>query len=46
MSGRVAVVGGGISGLACAARLGQLGVSDVTVFDTGMCIFYGEKGTY
>ncbi|KAK7500438.1 hypothetical protein BaRGS_00008345, partial [Batillaria attramentaria] len=32
---RVAVVGGGISGLVCAARLGQLGVSDVTVFDTG-----------
>ncbi|XP_076450145.1 LOW QUALITY PROTEIN: renalase-like [Babylonia areolata] len=35
MPGRVAVVGGGISGLVCAARLGQLGVSDVTVFDTG-----------
>ncbi|KAL8614266.1 hypothetical protein ACOMHN_007604 [Nucella lapillus] len=34
MPGRVAVVGGGISGL-CAARLKQLCVSDVTVFDTG-----------
>ena len=38
MSGCVAVVGAGISGLVCAARLGQLGVSDVTVFDTGTVI--------
>ncbi|XP_064633871.1 renalase-like [Lineus longissimus] len=36
MSGpRVAIVGGGISGLVCGARLGQLGLKDVTVFDTG-----------
>jgi len=31
----VAVIGGGISGLVCGARLSQLGVSSATVFDTG-----------
>ncbi|XP_033752830.1 renalase-like [Pecten maximus] len=31
----VAVVGGGISGLVCAVRLNQLGIRNVTVFDTG-----------
>ncbi|XP_060083453.1 renalase-like [Ylistrum balloti] len=31
----VAVVGGGISGLVCAVRLTQLGIQNVTVFDTG-----------
>ena len=31
----VAVIGGGISGLVTAVRLGQLGITDVTVFDTG-----------
>jgi len=31
----VAVVGGGIAGLVCAARLSQMGVPNVTVFDTG-----------
>lgn len=34
----VAVIGGGVSGLVCAIRLGQLGFSKVTVFDTGACI--------
>ncbi|XP_048241536.1 renalase-like [Haliotis rufescens] len=34
-SPRVAIVGGGVSGLVCAARLGQLNIHDVTVFDTG-----------
>jgi predicted NAD/FAD-dependent oxidoreductase len=33
-SPRVAVIGGGISGLSCAARLRALGI-DATVFDTG-----------
>ena len=32
----VAVIGGGIAGLVCAARLGQLGISNVRVFDTGI----------
>ena len=31
---RVAVIGGGISGLACGRRLQQLGI-DATIFDTG-----------
>ena len=31
----VAVIGGGISGLVCANRLKQLGVSNVVCFDTG-----------
>ena len=31
----VAVIGGGISGLVCANRLKQLGVSHVVCFDTG-----------
>ncbi|XP_062573830.1 uncharacterized protein LOC134235697 isoform X2 [Saccostrea cucullata] len=31
----IAIIGGGISGLVCAIRLGQLGFSKVTVFDTG-----------
>ena len=31
----VAIVGGGVSGLVCANRLQQLGISNVTVFDTG-----------
>ena len=31
----VAIIGGGISGLTCGARLAQLGVSQATVFDTG-----------
>lgn len=31
----VAVIGGGISGLVCANRLQQLGITNVTVFDTG-----------
>ena len=31
----VAVIGGGISGLVCANRLKQLGVSRVVCFDTG-----------
>ncbi|XP_064603386.1 LOW QUALITY PROTEIN: uncharacterized protein LOC135468857 [Liolophura sinensis] len=31
----VAIVGGGISGLVCAVRLGQLGIRNTTVFDTG-----------
>ena len=35
MGARVAVIGGGISGLTCAVRLNQLGIKDVTVFDTG-----------
>lgn len=34
----VAIIGGGISGLVCAIRLNQLGVSRVTVFDTGTSI--------
>ena len=32
----VAVIGGGVAGLVCAARLGQLGIKNVTVFDTGI----------
>ncbi|XP_069824842.1 renalase-like [Dendropsophus ebraccatus] len=38
MSGKktsVAIIGGGISGLVCAARLSQLGITDSIVFDTG-----------
>ena len=37
----VAVIGGGVAGLVCAARLGQLGIKNVTVFDTGikLCLF-------
>ncbi|XP_040214899.1 uncharacterized protein LOC120945099 [Rana temporaria] len=38
MSGKeisVAIVGGGISGLVCAARLSQLGITNSVVFDTG-----------
>ena len=31
----VAIIGGGIAGLVCAARLGQLGINNVRVFDTG-----------
>lgn len=31
----VALIGGGISGLVCAARLCQLGVTNAVVFDTG-----------
>ncbi|XP_068108817.1 renalase-like isoform X2 [Hyperolius riggenbachi] len=31
----VAIVGGGISGLVCAARLSQLGITNSVVFDTG-----------
>ena len=31
----VAVIGGGIAGLVCANRLGQLGISNTMVFDTG-----------
>ena len=31
----VAIIGGGISGLICAGRLRQLGVTQTTVFDTG-----------
>ncbi|XP_069499453.1 renalase-like [Ambystoma mexicanum] len=31
----VAIVGGGISGLVCAARLSQLGITNTTVLDTG-----------
>lgn len=31
----VAIIGGGVSGLVCAIRLNQLGLSKVTVFDTG-----------
>ncbi|XP_075688529.1 renalase-like [Rhinoderma darwinii] len=31
----VAIIGGGISGLVCAARLSQLGITNATVFDTG-----------
>eukprot|EP00058_Branchiostoma_floridae_P010601 XP_002596089.1 hypothetical protein BRAFLDRAFT_118054 [Branchiostoma floridae] len=31
----VAIIGGGIAGLVCAARLGQLGITATTVFDTG-----------
>ncbi|XP_071983152.1 renalase-like [Engystomops pustulosus] len=31
----VAIIGGGISGLVCAARLSQLGITHSTVFDTG-----------
>lgn len=31
----IAIIGGGISGLTCGARLAQLGVRDATVFDTG-----------
>ena len=31
----VAIIGGGISGLTCGARLAQLGVAEATVFDTG-----------
>ena len=31
----VAIIGGGVSGLVCGARLSQLGVSAATVFDTG-----------
>ncbi|KAK3101757.1 hypothetical protein FSP39_006141 [Pinctada imbricata] len=31
----VVIIGGGIAGLVCAARLGQLGINNVTVFDTG-----------
>ncbi|KAM9327298.1 renalase-like [Gastrophryne carolinensis] len=31
----VAIIGGGISGLVCAARLSQLGFNHATVFDTG-----------
>ncbi|KAM4721513.1 renalase-like [Rhinophrynus dorsalis] len=31
----VAIIGGGISGLVCAARLSQLGLANTTVFDTG-----------
>ncbi|XP_075430666.1 renalase-like [Ascaphus truei] len=31
----VAVIGGGISGLVCAARLSQLGLANTKVFDTG-----------
>jgi len=31
----VAVIGGGISGLACAGRLNQLGIKNVTVYDGG-----------
>ena len=32
----VAIIGGGIAGLVCAARLGQLGIRNVRVFDTGL----------
>lgn len=38
MSGKensVAIIGGGISGLVCAARLSQLGLTNSVVFDTG-----------
>ena len=35
----VAVIGGGIAGLVCAARLGQLGINNVRVFDTGTEMF-------
>ncbi|XP_053576693.1 uncharacterized protein LOC128666243 [Bombina bombina] len=31
----VAIIGGGISGLVCAARLSQLGLTNTIVFDTG-----------
>ena len=31
----VAIIGGGISGLVCGGHLKQLGISDVTIFDTG-----------
>jgi len=31
----VAIIGGGISGLVCGARLNQLGINKTTVFDTG-----------
>ncbi|KAE8612264.1 hypothetical protein XENTR_v10012784 [Xenopus tropicalis] len=31
----VAIIGGGISGLVCAARLSQLGLTNSVVFDTG-----------
>ncbi|XP_053325184.1 uncharacterized protein LOC128500164 [Spea bombifrons] len=31
----VAIIGGGIAGLVCAARLSQLGLTDTKVFDTG-----------
>jgi len=34
-SSTVAIIGGGVSGLVCGARLSQLGVSTATVFDTG-----------
>jgi len=32
---KIAIIGGGISGLSCARRLKELGCNDVTVFDTG-----------
>ncbi|XP_071121166.1 renalase-like [Mytilus edulis] len=35
MERSVAIIGGGISGLVCAARLKQLNMNNVTVFDTG-----------
>ncbi|XP_063797236.1 uncharacterized protein LOC134958505 isoform X2 [Pseudophryne corroboree] len=31
----VAIIGGGISGLVCSARLAQLGITNAIVFDTG-----------
>ena len=39
MEKSVAIIGGGISGLVCAGRLKQLGINNVTVYDTGISIF-------
>ena len=43
MDKSVAVIGGGIAGLVCAARLKQLNVINVTVFDTGIIIYDYRK---
>lgn len=43
MERSVAIIGGGISGLVCAARLKQLNMNNVTVFDTGTNVLIKMK---